>query len=151
MNILGSQKWISSSISRLQTGQILTHLEILSYLPVSMLSLWLLTKFHKCFSMRIFSCNIKINQWCIAVLKNITKFKLLWIAKGMFPVGNIFLLHVIYKMQDGPDQSQIIKCHELPMLASAVRSHARVPRLAFFPYLHQRIVLATCNGRTYNQ
>ena len=44
------------------------------------------SKFHKCFSIRIFSGNIKINRWCIAVFKNIIKFKLLWIAKGMFPV-----------------------------------------------------------------
>ena len=58
------------------------------------------SKFHKCFSIRIFSSNIKINRWGIAVFKNIIKFKLLCIAKGMFPVGNIFLLHVIYKMQD---------------------------------------------------
>ncbi len=57
-------------------------------------------KFHKRLSIRIFSCNIKINRWCIAVFKNIIKFKVLWIAKVMFPVGNIFLLHVIYKMQD---------------------------------------------------
>ena len=34
------------------------------------------------------------------VFKNIIKFKFLWIAKGVFPVGNIFLLHVIYKMRD---------------------------------------------------
>ena len=34
------------------------------------------SKFHKCFSIRIFSCNIKINRWCIVVFKNI-KFKLL--------------------------------------------------------------------------
>ena len=38
-----NRKWISSSISVLQTRQILSHLEILSYLPVSMLSLWLLS------------------------------------------------------------------------------------------------------------
>ena len=73
--------------------------KILSYLPVSMLSfMTTYSKFHKCFSMRMFSCNIKINRWCIAVSKNIIKFKLLRIAKGMFPVANIFLLHVTYKM-----------------------------------------------------
>ena len=58
------------------------------------------SKFHKCFSITIFSRNIKINRWCIAVFKNIMKFKFLLIAKGVFPVGNIFLLHVIYKMRD---------------------------------------------------
>ena len=58
------------------------------------------SKFHNCFSIRISFNIIKINRWCIAVFKNIIKFKLLWIAKGMFRVGNIFLLHVIYKMQD---------------------------------------------------
>ena len=53
------------------------------------------SKFHKCFSIRIFSSNIKINRWCFAVFKNTIKFKLLLIAKGVFPVGYIFLLHVI--------------------------------------------------------
>ena len=58
------------------------------------------SKFHKCFSIRIFSNKIKINRLGLALFKNIIKFKLLCTAKGMFPVGNIFLLHVIYKMQD---------------------------------------------------
>ena len=31
------------------------------------------------------------------------------------------------------------------------QSHATVPRLTFFPYLQQWIVLTTCNGRPYNQ
>jgi len=65
----------------------LSHLEILLYLTVSTLSLWLL----------ILS-NIKINRWRLAIFKNIIKFKLLWIAEGVFLVGNIFLLHVMYKM-----------------------------------------------------
>ena len=45
------------------------------------------SKVHKCFSIRIFSSNIKINRWCIAVFKNIIKFKLFWVAKRAFPVG----------------------------------------------------------------
>lgn len=51
---------------------------------------------------------------------------------------------------DGPDQSQIIKCHELPMSASAVRSHGTVPQLALFPFFKQRVVLVT-KGRLTNQ
>ena len=52
--------WISSSLLRPRTGQILSHLKIFSFLPASILS------FTSVFLLGFFSSNIKIDRWCIA-------------------------------------------------------------------------------------
>ena len=71
-----------------------------AFIDIMLMITYIYSKFHKCFSIKIFSSNIEINSWFIAVFKNNIKFKLLRFAKGMFPVGKVFLLHVIYKMQN---------------------------------------------------